>query len=66
MQLYYLCLVVLYLCLYDICQSEYISMVRLVSTREVALYFGFEGAVVRGLRIASANLDGPVIAYVYN
>jgi len=40
------CLVVLYLCLYDIYQSEYVSMVRWVSTREVALYFGFEGAVM--------------------
>ena len=28
-------------------QSEYISMARLVSTREVALYFGIYGAVVR-------------------
>ena len=28
-------------------QSEYISVVRWVSTREVALFLGFQGAVMR-------------------
>ena len=35
------CIVVLYLVKIIVYQSEYISMVRWVSTREVALYFNF-------------------------
>ena len=45
------CLVVLYLVQIYIDQSEYVSMVGRIRTREVALYFDFKGEVVRPRKI---------------